>query len=50
MLKKIRNILIAILIILVVIAIFLQLKKEDDEFMKTCQELGYSYNYCMEHK
>jgi hypothetical protein len=50
MIKRIKNILITILIILVVIAIFLQLKKKDDEFMETCQKLGYSYNYCMEHK
>lgn len=38
-----------IFVILVGIAIF-KLKSLDDEFMKNCQESGYSKYYCELHK
>ena len=48
--KRIKTFLIITLFILIGIAIILQLKKLDDDFMESCQNAGYSYNYCLAHK
>lgn len=48
--RKYKVALTAIGCIVLFTGLLLILNKMDDDFMESCQEAGYSYNYCMENK
>lgn len=39
-----------ILFVMLVIGSFILLNKLDNDFMNSCTNSGYSYDYCIEHK
>lgn len=47
---NIKALIIAIVLIGIIIGLGILVSKQDKEFIKSCQEAGYSYNYCELHK
>lgn len=48
--KWVKEFLIITLFFLIMIAAILQLYKMDQDFIKKCTAIGYSEQYCIEHK
>ncbi len=47
--QRVLKIIIILIVITIISLLLFANKKMTDNFMKSCQENGYSYNYCLEH-